>query len=158
MVAMAVAAAEIAWGASFKRGMTSQIHRLCEGIVVMKIILLGTAAFCLASTPVLADTTTLLCDTGNSNNGPVTIGIDKDAGTVTLTFSPMRNLPQIPAGPPVAMKAEFDANAIRFSQNPDNRSMNYSINRSTGIVNVTEMNGGQAFHYSWTCQVSKPQF
>ncbi len=123
-----------------------------------QITLLGTAVFLLASAPVLADTTTLLCDTGNPNNGPVTIGIDKDAGTVTLTFSPMRNLPQIPVGPPTTMKAEFDANAIRFSQHPDSRSMNYSINRSTGIVNVTEMNGGQTFSYSWTCQVSKPQF
>ena len=123
-----------------------------------RITLLGTAVFLLASTPVLADTTTLLCDTGNSNNGPVTLGIDKDAGTVTLTFSPMRNLPQIPVRPSATLKAEFDANAIRFSENLDSRSMNYSINRSTGIVNVTEMNGGQAFHYSWTCQVSKPQF
>lgn len=123
-----------------------------------RIILLGTAVFLLASTPVLADTTTLLCDTGNSNNGPVTLGIDKDAGTVTLTFSPMRNLPQIPVRPSVTTKAEFDANAIRFSENPGSRAMNYSINRSTGIVNVTEINGGQAFQYSWTCQVSKPQF
>lgn len=122
-----------------------------------RIILLATV-FCLTSTPVLADTTTLLCDTGNSNNGPVTLGIDKDAGTVTLTFSPMRNLPQVPVRPPATMKAEFDANAIRFSENPDSRSMSYSINRSTGIVNVTEINGGQAFHYSWACQVSKPQF
>ncbi len=123
-----------------------------------RIIVLGTAVSLLASTPALADTTTLLCDTGNSNNGPVTLGIDKDAGTVTLTFSPMRNLPQIPVRPPATMKAEFDANAIRFSENPDSRSFSYSINRSTGIVNVTEINGGQAFHYSWTCQVSKPQF
>jgi hypothetical protein len=120
--------------------------------------ILGTAVFLLTSTPVLADTTTLVCDTGNSNNGPVTLGIDKDAGTVTLTFSPMRNLPQIPVRPSATMKAEFDANAIRFSESPDGRSMNYSINRSTGIVNVTEINGGQAFHYSWTCQVNKPQF
>jgi hypothetical protein len=40
----------------------------------------------------------------------------------------------------------------------DSRSMDYSRNRSTGIADVTEMNGGQSFHYSWTCQVSKPQF
>ena len=124
----------------------------------VRMILSGTAVFLLASTPVLADTTTLLCDTGNPNNGPVTLGIDKDAGTVTLTFSPMRNLPQIPARAPATMKAEFDANAIRFSEHPDSRSMDYSINPSTGIVNVTEMNGGRQFQYSWTCQVRKPQF
>lgn len=105
-----------------------------------------------------ADTTTLLCDTGNANNGPVTLGIDKDAGKVTLTFSPMPKLPQIPVRGPVSMSATFDADTIRFSESPDNRSIDYSLNRSTGIVNVTEINGGQSFHYSWTCHVSKPQF
>ena len=132
--------------------MRRKIHQFTIGGLVLS------AVQGLCALPASADITTLLCDTGNANNGPVTMGIDKDAGKVTLTFSPMRNLPQIPVRPPATLNATFDVNTVRFSENPDGRSMDYSINRSTGNVDVTETNGGQTFHYSWTCQVSKPQF
>jgi hypothetical protein len=118
---------------------------------------LGLAILAMGSQTALADTTTLLCDEGN--NSSVTLALDQAAGKVTMTFSPLRNFPQAPIRPPVTLAATFAPNEIHFSEKPDEyRSFDYSVNRSTAIISVTEINGGTPYHHEWTCQVSKPQF
>jgi hypothetical protein len=111
----------------------------------------------------MAQTTTLLCDEGDANNSQVTLALDQAAGKVTMTFSLTQAYPQRPVPGPMTLTlgATFAPDVIRFSKSPssgDHSSYDYSLDRSTGIVSVIEIKGGTPFHYSWTCQVSKPQF
>ena len=110
----------------------------------------------------IASPVTLICNTGNSREASqTTIDLNESDGLVTIHFGATHTggfpdpMPGRSTGP---LSANFNQTTITFSEQPDSRQFNYVINRMTGTIDVTEMNGGNPYHYQWTYQVAKAQF
>jgi hypothetical protein len=114
------------------------------------------------SQPALADTKTLICETGLPlDMGPTTIDLNEAQHTVTLHLPALRNssIPARTAGP---LPATFSPDTINFVWKEAEGYLihTYVLNRLTAVVQMTAVNtsGGPGFSESWTCHVGKAQF
>jgi hypothetical protein len=108
-----------------------------------------------------AETITLVCSTGVSNDlGPSTIELNEGKGQVTITYSAVRALDGETFGGytigPFA--AQFGEKTI-FVPTHDDMNKTYTINRLTGTVDWEVTTGhGESHHGTWTCHKGEKQF
>jgi len=125
------------------------------GVVLVALVLLATG-----SQAARAETTTLVCTTGEPS--PTTVDLNEARGTVTLNFPAV----QLPATtPPATLPARSESYAAEYDQKTitvethDEMHKTYTINRLTGIIAVDgSYPTGGTFHGDWTCQVGKAKF
>ena len=128
--------------------------------IVAQRALLGAAILVMASQTAIADTTTLICDTGLPlDMGPTTIELNAAQSTITLHLPALKNS-SIPARTRGPLRATFSRDEIDFSRTEGGVRHTYVINRLTAVVQDTAVNlgGGPGFSESWTCHVGKKQF
>ena len=110
--------------------------------------ILGAAILVMASQTALADTTTLICDTGLPlDMGPTTIELNAAQSKVTLHLPALKNS-SIPARTSGPLLARFGRDEINFSRTDGGVRHTYVLNRLTGVVQDTAVNlgGGPGFN------------
>lgn len=125
----------------------------------VRAALIGTAVLSMASTPTLADTTTLICNRDAPNDPwkeiePTTVQLNEAQSYVTVHWgaktSSFDSAPAFSIGP---LRATFTSDTISFNINayPDV----VTINRLTGRMLLTFSSGG---YWSWACESGKAKF
>jgi hypothetical protein len=127
-------------------------------------LLLGIAALLVTSTAALADPTTLICDTHESNQaGPFTVDLNEAQSTVSFHSSGLAPSGGYPGTSGVTrgpFPASFNPNTITFADDSPDAVSTYIINRVAATVEETDVGKAvsMTWHSVWTCQVGKAQF
>ncbi len=122
--------------------------------------LFATGILLTVSTSALADTTTLICNTGLPlDMGPTTVDLNEAQSTVTV------HLPATTAGIPARTvgprPATFGPEMITFTDTSNNTDDTYAINRISATVAYTQADlrdHHRVGYANWTCHVGQKQF